>query len=64
MTTPTTKSTPRILDLAIVLAVLVMFLGLIGGVGALGRRDFTGAGLCLLASGLTAGLLANAVLRD
>ena len=64
MTSPTTKATPRILDVAIVAAVLVMFLGIVGAAGAFARRDFTGVGICLLATGLTAGLIANAVLRD
>lgn len=64
MTSPTTKSSPRILDLAIAIATMVMVLGLLGGVLAMIRLEFAAAGVCLLAAGVAAGLVANAVLRD
>ena len=59
-----TKAQPRILDLAIAVAAIVMVLGILGGVLAMIKLDFGAAGMCLLAAGLTAGLLANAVLGD
>lgn len=59
-----TKAQPRILDLAIAVAAIVMVLGILGGVLAMIKLNFSSAGMCLLAAGVTAGLLANAVLRD
>lgn len=63
MTTPGARNQPRILDLAIAAAAIVMFLGILGGVLAMVRQDFSAAGLCLLAAAVAAGLAMNAVLR-
>lgn len=59
---PETKP-PGMLSWAIGVATGVMLAGLGGGIVALVRLDFVGAGACLLAAGVTAALLANAVLR-
>jgi hypothetical protein len=63
MTPPAAAKEPRILGLAIAVAALVMILGVAGAAFALIRQDFGAAGVCLLAAGLTAGLLVNAILR-
>ena len=54
---------PRIMTWAMGVAVGAMLGGLGGGVMALVRLEFVGAGACFLAAGVTAALLANAVLR-
>lgn len=36
----------------------------IGAIGGIGKPDFVGAGVCLIASSLSFGLLLNALLRD
>lgn len=63
MSAPAAKQEPRILGLAIGVAALVMIGGVLGGALALVKLDFSGAGMCLLAAGVAAGFVANAVLR-
>ncbi len=43
--------------------VIVLFAGVLGALAAAMNRDWSGTGLCLLATGLTAGLVLNAVFR-
>ena len=63
MTDPATTEAPKIMGWAMGVAVGAMLGGLGGGVLALVRLNFVGAGVCFLAAGVTAGLIANAVLR-
>lgn len=63
MSGPTPDTTPRILGLAIAVAAIAMVGGLGIAVVAAAKTDFIGAGACLLASAVAAGLIANAVLR-
>jgi hypothetical protein len=60
---PFDQAPPRILGLAIAMSAVAMLLGIAGGIVALTRMDFVGAGVCLLATGVSAGLVLNAVLR-
>jgi hypothetical protein len=53
-----------VLGWAIGVAVAAMLGGLLGGAVALGHGEYAGAGVCFLAAGVSAGLLANAVLRS
>lgn len=63
MTDPAAAEAPKVLGWAVGVAVGAMLGGLGGGVLALVRLEFVGAGVCFLAAGVTAALLANAVLR-
>ena len=63
MTEPGAAEAPKVLGWAVGVAVGAMLGGLGGGVLALVKLEFVGAGVCFLAAGVTAALLANAVLR-
>ncbi len=53
-----------LLGAAAAACVLVMFAGILGALAAAMVSDWTGVGVCLLATGLTSGLVLNAVFRQ
>jgi hypothetical protein len=54
----------NLLGVTVIFGLISGFTGLIVAVIAIFDADWTGAGLCLLASALAFGLLANAFLRN
>jgi hypothetical protein len=57
------ESLDRVLGYAITAGMVVGFAGLIAAVAAFFSTDWVGTGVCLAASGLAFGLVANALLR-
>ena len=57
------RAAPSILNLSIAVSAIVMLGGLAGAVVAAWKWNMSGVGACLLAAGVAAGLVQNAVLR-
>jgi hypothetical protein len=58
-----TKPNYGLLGFLILCLLIVSGTGLVSGCLAVGERDFTGAGVCLIAATLPLGLLVNSLLK-